>query len=150
MNKKSEEAYISLFKYLDENIFKLNAATFMTDYETAMRNALKLIYPNSKLYGCWFHFCQAVRRHLIIQKRSVLLPFIRNNKNASLIYHKLLALPLLPAKSIPVMFEALKLQAQTFDSEKLFNKFFNYYEKQWIQKVHKNIITIFLQIIIKL
>lgn len=34
------------------------------DYEKTMRNSLKKLFPHSKLDACWFHFTQAVKKHL--------------------------------------------------------------------------------------
>lgn len=61
MSCKKQKCYEHVFKYIDEDICRLNG-TFMTDYEYAMRNALAIQYPQAKLRCCWFHFCQAVKK----------------------------------------------------------------------------------------
>lgn len=62
MSRKTEEAYIHLFEYL-KTICDFQPISFMTDYEVAMRNALRTVFPEAQFYSCWFHFCQAVKRH---------------------------------------------------------------------------------------
>lgn len=59
MSRKSTDSYTAAFNYINDNIFELNAASFMTDYECGMRTALAL---SAELRDCWFHYCQAIRR----------------------------------------------------------------------------------------
>lgn len=109
----------------------------MTDFEMAMRNALRKLYPQSKLFTCWFHFTQAVKRHASqIQNFTVK---IRTNKAAQQIYYKLMCLPLLPAGSIVSAFEELKLDSRAVETEinSEFEKFIRYFERQWILKVNE-------------
>jgi len=32
----------------------------MTDFEKALKNALKCVFPNAKLGGCYFHYCKLI------------------------------------------------------------------------------------------
>ena len=84
MSNKSENIYTHLFEYIDKEIFSFKCASFMTDYETAMKNALKVIYPEIELRSCWFHFAQAVKK-----KSSQVANFrstIQSNKAARQVY----------------------------------------------------------------
>lgn len=137
MDKKTKQAYIHLLQYINENIYKMEPNSFMTDYETSLQNALKVVFPNAQCYGCWFHYCQAIRRN-ISKKHSKLAELIRANGQASVLYHKILSLPLLPAKSIPVTLYILKEEISNIDNFNGFSKFFNYFEKQWMKKVCTN------------
>lgn len=62
MSRKTELVYRKVFQYIDSNIITLKCNSFMTDYETAMRNVLKKVSPYAELFACWFHFAQACRR----------------------------------------------------------------------------------------
>lgn len=62
MSKKSQIAYTHVFKYINNHIFNLTCDTFTTDYEKAMKNALRSCFPSSKLVSCWFHYTQAIRK----------------------------------------------------------------------------------------
>lgn len=134
MTNKLESSYRCVFQYIDENIFKLKPTVFITDYEAAIKKALRIVYPGVKLIGCWFHYCQALRRNTSKKFRHLLL-FIRQSKQASRVYHKFMALPLLPDHLIQKAFEQLKLSIYLFDREKKFETFVNYFEKQWLKKV---------------
>ena len=61
MNNKSENLYIEIFNYLN-NIININTReninniTITIDFQIAELNAIKRIFPNIRLVGCWFHF----------------------------------------------------------------------------------------------
>lgn len=112
----------------------LNGATFITDYEASLRKAIKTSFTDTKLYGCWFHFCQAVRRQ-VTTKHKPLAQLIRQDSKASLEYHKLLSLPLLPAAHIVGAFEKIKDDIEKIDRNFRFSDFLDYFEKQWLTKV---------------
>lgn len=135
MSKKSRKSYEHLFNYINSEILPLNGATFITDYEMGLRNALKTVFPTSKLFGCWFHYCQSVRRQ-ITTKYKDLAAHLRSNRKASLEYHKLLSLPLLPASHISGSFDMIKNQIEQFDHHFKFNSFLVYFENQWLKKVN--------------
>lgn len=130
MTKKSQKAYEAVFDFIDAKIVSLKGTKrFYTDYEKAMRNALKKKYRKSKQTACHFHFTQAVRRKAM--KLSGFMEFFQQNENARKIYYKLLYLPLLPAKHIITVFNTLRRQANSFDRCK-FEPFLAYYYQQWI------------------
>lgn len=116
---------------------RLKCEWFMTDYEVAMRNALRTCFPESSFYACWFHFCQACKRHASQISRFV--KKLRENESAMKIYYKFLCLPLLPADQIDRTFVNLKTEAQNCDS-RLFKRFILHFETQWIEKVRSLIL----------
>lgn len=104
----------------------------MTDFEKATRSALQKLYPQSKLYACWFHFTQAVKGHA--QQISGFYKAIKSDRLAMEIYGKMLCLPLLPAKHINATWALIRKEALDFDKNR-FKRFVKYYEQQWIIKV---------------
>lgn len=44
---------------------KFNPSTIGVDYESAVINAVKEVFPNAKLIGCTFHYKQAIRRKML-------------------------------------------------------------------------------------
>lgn len=132
MSQKTEEAYTHLLQYIESEIISLRPTSFMTDYEEAMRNAIRKTYPGTQLYGCWFHFCQAVKRHGS-QLRSGFMVAMRNNAESAKLYYELLCLPLLPHQYIINVFNIIKQEAR-FNHGKLFDEFIDYYERQWLFK----------------
>lgn len=103
----------------------------MTDFELAMRNALKLLYPDAEHNTCWFHLCQAAQRNA--EKCRPFIKLLKKNEEARMLYKKILALPLLPAPLIKDAFIKLKADALSRFG-KPFRKFLEYFEKQWIER----------------
>lgn len=63
MDRKTQAAYEAVFKFIDANILPLgDVASFTSDFERAMRNALKRLYPSIKRFTCHFHYTQALKR----------------------------------------------------------------------------------------
>lgn len=134
MSKKTEDSYRSMFEYIEENIFQLEVDCFTTDYEKAMRNAIKSVYTNATLISCWFHYCQALRRKC--SKIKHFFVCAAKNETVERIFHKFLALPLLPPSKIQEAFDLLKLALGCMQPRQPFEEFLKYYEKQWLRKVN--------------
>lgn len=139
MTRKTEVCYQHIFKYIDENVFSLQCKSFMTDFELAMRNALKSIYPNCEHNTCWFHQTQAAKQNMM--KLRPLSKLIRTNDEARTIYKKLLALPLLPADLIVDAFHKIKTLA--LSKFKQFKTYLAYFERQWLQRVISSFVAVF-------
>ena len=64
---KLTSTYLSLFEVI-KNIFNQNGGrklkTVLTDFETVLQNALKLVFQDVEVKGCWFHFNQEIMRTL--------------------------------------------------------------------------------------
>lgn len=129
MSRKTEQCYKHLFETLRE-YFPLNGKSVMTDFELALRNAIRAVYPEIETNTCWFHFCQAAKR-----KASQISPFTNAMKKNDILkdaYYKMLALPLLPEENIVQCFQIIKSQIADV---KVVKPFIKYYENQWIKKV---------------
>lgn len=140
MSRKSQDCYTAVFKYINEKIFFLRCRTFITDFERAMRNALRNTYPESSLTSCWFHFCQAIKRK--VSQTPRLFELIRRNTNAAFIYRQFQCLPLLPEKEIVTTFNKLRSIAENFN-KKAFSSFVKYYKQQWLVKEGPSKICLF-------
>lgn len=132
MSNRTQIAYTRIFKYIDKHICSLLCARFTTDYETAMKNALRVCFPDSQLVSCWFHFVQAVRRKAT--KIPTLYHLIRTNPKAAALYYKFQAIALLPPNLIDKAFSDLSRDATKFNRD-AFQPFVDYFERQWINKV---------------
>ena len=131
MSRKTE-AYKGVFTYIENNVCSLKCRSFMTDYETAMRNALRAVYPETSLFACWFHFCQACKRQA--SKFEGFVTRLRQDKELQKIYAKFLAVPLIPSEDINQAFDMLCHEANAKDRQ-FFKRFINYFRRQWILKV---------------
>ncbi|XP_073825748.1 uncharacterized protein [Musca autumnalis] len=143
MDKKSKAAYIHLFDYITNNVFDLQPETFISDYEPALRHSISTVFEGVKLIGCWFHFCQAVRRN--VMSKRLLYNCIKKSKPMTVEYHKLLALPLLPPVLICSAFQEIKNKLLLMDGECKLSSFLKYYEKHWLQKIGPENISVYNQ-----
>ncbi|RNA09845.1 mule transposase [Brachionus plicatilis] len=60
------ETYVEALSYLKE-IF----TETLYDFEQAMIQAISVEFENEKIYGCWFHFNQAIIRYLLCNKQAL-------------------------------------------------------------------------------
>lgn len=135
MTRKLEESYAHLFAYIDENIFQLQPASFMTDFERGMRNALKTVWPAVEQFTCWFHFCQAIKKHS--SQIPEFMGILRSEASTLKIYYEVMCLPLLPPPEMREAFEELKLEAVAKHGQ-LYSTFMRYVESHWMKKVIVN------------
>lgn len=81
MSRKTQAAYEHVFRYIDENVLPLRGvASYTSDYEIAMRNALCELDPSVKRFACYFHYTQAVKRRT--WQTAGLVALIRSNPRA--------------------------------------------------------------------
>lgn len=132
MTRKTQRAYEHLFAFINEKVCSLQCKTFTSDYEVAMRNALHILFPSTRLVACWFHYSQALKKH--VRQLPGFERFLRGNEAAENIYYTLQCLPLLPSEHILCAFKQLKQEALAIEKKK-FRVFLNYFERQWIVKV---------------
>lgn len=133
MKRRTTEAYVNAFKFIDEKIIELIGSGIIIDFENAMRAALKIVCPNLPILGCLFHYVQAIQRKMKSIPELYLL--IRTNEKAKFIFRKIQCLALLPAHEIMNGFVILLREA--LETEKLveFAPFFQYYKTQWLERV---------------
>ena len=140
MSGKTQKDYTDIFKEV-KRVVELDGTTWnlktaMLDFEIALRNSLKTVWPNIHLYGCWFHYCQAVWRR--VQKLG--LKDVYHSRFGSKFIKKLMLLPLFHANDdmIERVFGNL-YRAFLRDSTQMapniaaaFEDLFSYVRKQWV------------------
>lgn len=133
MSRKTRRCYEHLFKYIKKHLIDLGESkSIMTDFECAMRNALRIVFPQTELNACWFHSTQAAKKRAM--QTPQLYPYLYLHKDAREIYYKLLSLPLLHPRDIIPEFQKLKVIALA-KHRAVFAEFIKYFERQWILKV---------------
>lgn len=132
MSCKKQICYEHVFAYIHEHIFDLECASFTTDYEMAMRNAILKQYPDAIHRCCWFHYTQAVKRNA--SKIAGFVPMVRGNMDERELYYKIMCLPLLPSSMIRASFDMLNEKGRSLGND-AFNKFLDYVERQWMERV---------------
>lgn len=165
MDRRTKAAYKAVFRFINENVLSLvGVASFTSDFERAMRNALKDLYPSTKRYTCHFHYCQALKRRawqtetLLNAIRSdskcrytnIYIPFLscfyRFFFTHRSIYYRLQCLPLLPANRIVQTFRDLRTEAMDVN-QSAFRLYFEYMQSQWIEKVRITLIYVIVVVL---
>ena len=62
----------------------------MSDWEKGSRNAFRDAYPGARIYGCWFHYTQAIWRK---KQKCGLTSCYRINPELALFVKKIMAIP---------------------------------------------------------
>lgn len=133
MTRVSTDCYAAVFEYIESRLFKLEPSEFLTDFEMALRNAIRNRYPEAVLRGCWFHFCQALRRKSI---RLGLHRLIKSDRDAKGAHRQLMCLPLLPNDNIIPGFDALMNEAKHLGIYRRMKDYFRYVRDYWLKVVH--------------
>lgn len=145
MTRKTSVAYLSVFEYIEQNIFKLNHTIFMTDYEDGMRLAVRKYWPKVKILGCWFHLKRAVNRRC---RKIGMKRILDRNINARKVKEMLVSIPLLPSSQILEGFENVNIFAARNKLHKPFGELFSYFERYWLKQVSESMVIIDIQHII--
>ena len=129
MSKRRFKDYKSIFKellnLLDTNSLPCRVETIVCDFEKATWQAVRDLFPNVRLLGCFFHWSQAVLRKL---KAIGLQTDYSNDSDIHNFCRKLFALPFLPAVKIPKMFAKLFSKANSVQ----LNELCCYLKTNWI------------------
>lgn len=121
---KKESSYTNVFRILKE-LFNVNIRFFKSDWETAIINAVKSIYPQVRVKGCFYHFTKAIWRNgdklgMLIDKSHKRIVRLTSN------------LALMPVKFIP---EAWLYVLNEAADDIVTQNFISYFEKQWMAKI---------------
>lgn len=89
-----------------------------------MWKSLRSIFPNIRLNGCHFHYCQAIYRH--VQEYGMAVAY-RESERVREVVQMVFALPMLPLECVEVGFAYVQQKAEALDMEQLFS----YIKKYW-------------------
>lgn len=149
MSRRTTECYTNVFKYIEKK-FNLEPDGFITDFEQSMRNAIKKVYPNTVLRGCWYHFCAALRKkHL----KLGMFKLLKENDLAKQLKKMLMSLPLLPEENFNEGYKHIKSCAENWALTKDFEQIFKYFEQYWFRQViqvvyaYSNLFLVFMVLI---
>lgn len=141
MTRRTIEAYIAALRYVHEYLISLRGRGFIIDFEKAMRIALHKVDDSLNILGCWFHFCQALRRKVASLKD--LFKLQKENIEARNIIRKFQCLALLPSARIIEIFTELCKEA--LNKSKHFADFVDYFHDEWIKRVKPQYFSVFKQ-----
>lgn len=132
MTRKTADAYMAVFKFIEDKLFKLNPNMIMTDYEDGLRLVIRNYWRNVVIKGCWFHLKRAIHKKCI---SFGLKKFLQENVDARTLKTMLVNLPLLPEDRLLEGYESIKNFARKKKLERRFAKVFSYFESYWLKQV---------------
>ena len=130
--QKNEITYREIFSSIKEFNVTLNPRSIMLDFERAAINAMAQHFPAAELQGCYFHFGQAIWRHIQsfgLQQRY------QNEEEFAVIVKQFQALGFVPPIDVVPCYEELidSLSDQLIAD---LSDFLQYFEKTWIGIEH--------------
>lgn len=120
MKKRNFKSYDTIFSHI-KSLITVNITEFMADYELATRKAVRKHFPNAILAGCYFHYCQAIRKAAKRHGLSIDARFAAAIKEIS-------SLALLPNNFVVRGFKHI---GKKFSNSVRWGRFSNYWNNQW-------------------
>ena len=136
MSHRTEEIYTKVFKFIKDVILPANNCfhspiNVTVDFEMAIRNAVKNVWPEINVFGCNFHFCQALRRKA--RSMDYLLERIENSPKHAEILMMFMRSSLLPLNMINDGIDAIKtFIGKDEELAQNFETFIEYFDFTWL------------------
>ena len=95
LTNKKQNTYYQVFNSIKKHIFSLNnskkycPSEFHSDFEIAMNNAFKSVFPNTKIKYCLWH----LERNLEINKYKICYKEVNENEDIFILYKFITKLP---------------------------------------------------------
>lgn len=106
----------------------------MSDFEKSSRNAVRRIYPDVQVKGCWFHYTQSIMRRVKrvgLQREYASVPFV------NVTVRRLFALAFVPEAEVAAAIDMIDDEISECGNETVaakMNELMNYFKKTWLQK----------------
>jgi hypothetical protein len=127
---KRQETYIRFFSLIKERL-SISVLHFKCDFELAVMNAIKQVFPECTISGCFYHYNKAIWR------KAKLLNLNTSKEDRKMV--KMTSyLPLLPERFIEKTWNSIINAAQITENV---SKFIEYYNKQWIPLIKDEILS---------
>ena len=135
---KEDDTYDRLFRLLKRK-FDALGKTFsprvvIIDFEAAIHNALKRVFPVVTIKGCYFHFTQAIRTRY---QKEGMTDLIFQHPTVRTVVYRCMCMPFVPVDDIPAVFDIISnthgwdvLPARV---DILLHRFIRYFERNWIK-----------------
>lgn len=130
---KNQATYTRLFTLLSDKMndlgLQFSPTSALADFETAVHNSIRDVFPGITTKGCFFHFTQAVWRKA--QITGLQIPY-REDDNVKKLIRRAAVLPLVHLDSIEdVWFQALEDRDEA-DLTEVTETFTDYVTEQWV------------------
>ncbi|XP_022180518.1 uncharacterized protein LOC111040800 [Myzus persicae] len=128
MESKTETAYTQVLMKCKVLFPEIKPICIMTDFEIALQNAFKIVYPDAIQHACFFHYVQCLVKNI---RSQGLIPYVTNNEMAQICIKMTAALALLPSNKIEEGFQIIRRYSR--DNNINLTSFFTYFSNYWIQ-----------------
>ncbi|KAK0407687.1 hypothetical protein QR680_003532 [Steinernema hermaphroditum] len=109
--------------------------SIMIDFEMAEVTAIRAMFPNTHIHGCYFHFSQSVWRN--IQAHGMGTRYA-NDVAYNVHLRKFSALAFCDARDVPVRYEQLASQLlDNFGASTAHEDFLEYFENTWVGRTRR-------------
>ena len=132
MEGKTTRGYEIVFRVLKDNGVIIH--TFMCDFERASRNAIKNIFNDVYVKGCWFHYTQAIMRRVEnvgLQREYTRSPFV------NMTVRRLFALSFIRPVEVSQAVDSIEREISNSESGGVRMKLDTlmcYFKKTWLRK----------------
>ena len=132
LENKTRDSYCEALREIQKISFEAGKSVdpeqITTDFELALQQAIKLIFCNCVLKGCWFHYSQALLRK--VGQLGIKTKYKVDYKFRFWI-NQFISLALIPIETLENAFDKIIEGAKQFNSEPISN-FLKYFIKQWL------------------
>ncbi len=127
MSSKRQVDYEAVFRKINDIVSRaVRVHEFVLDFEQAVWQAIRTVFPNAVVQGCAFHWSQAVWRKM--QSLGLQVPY-RENRSVHKHCRRVLGLPLIPADQIRNVFNRMMRHLR---SQQLID-LYDYIDTNWVQ-----------------
>ncbi|KII67194.1 hypothetical protein RF11_11353 [Thelohanellus kitauei] len=130
---KSESIYTSFFTAISNLKPGLSPATIMLDFEISSHNALRRVFPQTILKGCFYHLSQSFWRK--IQMNAPTLSRYREDGDFVITAKMILAICFVPIPDICFAFEQLLFSDFFVNDAEILNCLSDYFEDFYIGRI---------------
>ena len=129
MSRRSKADYNDVFLTIKELVGPdRQLDSICLDYEAAVWRSLQEVFRGVDLFGCHYHFCHAVFRH--VQSIGLSSSYMQHGPVRDLI-KKVMALPFLPPNQMVAEFEAIQEEVLKSKTAELVKTFIKYVAGTW-------------------
>lgn len=137
MSDKSEATYVQIFDYIQNNNI-INPKNIIIDFENALKNSLSTFRSNPRVFGCNFHFGQAVWRRI---QNLGLAENYRNDLVIRKIFRMFLNLVFINQNMLNVAYDFIINKIISLEILSLLSEFISYFERTYIGR--ENVVPLF-------
>lgn len=143
----SADVYKDLFRFLQDRIYNIaqekqldiafSPSRATLDFEASAISALKTVFPNASISGCFFHFCQCLWKNM--QKKDLQIRYshpVRRELPLRRMFRRLCSLSLMPASEVSSLHQTITLEAMArYHDDNDVCAFLSYFESTWMGRI---------------